>query len=113
MTDPGPLWHEEGLTHFDPSPRKLMLDQDSVVVPRAAYMLGNLLSKAAGVCTGVCQVPLPLFSSIQCKVHQSFPRTQQDGRPLTKHYFSTELVLLNVYRTYASWTAKKREGCRR
>lgn len=56
MTDPGPLWHEDGLTHFDPSPRKLMLDQTSVVIPRAAYMLGNFFAKAAGSCDDLCQV---------------------------------------------------------
>ena len=56
MTDPGPTWHPEGLTRFDPSPRKLMIDHTPYVIPRASYTIGNLVAKAAGACGTLCQV---------------------------------------------------------
>ena len=56
MTDPGVMWHPDGLTRFDPSPKKLIIDHTPYVIPRAAYTIGNMLSRAAGVCTDLCQV---------------------------------------------------------
>ena len=56
MTDPGVMWHPDGLTRFDPSPKKLIIDHTPYVIPRASYTIANLLSKAAGLCTGLCEV---------------------------------------------------------
>lgn len=56
MTDPGPLWHPDGLTRFDPSPRKLIFDHTSYVLPRSAFTVGNYLAAAAGICGETCQV---------------------------------------------------------
>lgn len=56
MTDPGPLWHPEGLTRFDPSPRKLIIDHTTYVIPRSSFTIGNLIAKAAGVCSETCKV---------------------------------------------------------
>ena len=56
MTDPGVMWHPDGLTRFDPSPKKLIIDHTPYVIPRASYTIANLLSKAAGICTGLCEV---------------------------------------------------------
>lgn len=56
MTDPGPLWHPAGLTRFDPAPRKLIYDTTPFIIPRAAFAIGNLVAKAAGVCDSGCQV---------------------------------------------------------
>jgi hypothetical protein len=59
MTDPGVMWHPEGLTRFDPSPRKLILDHTAYIIPRAAYTVGNMLLRAAGACGKTCQVSNP------------------------------------------------------
>ena len=58
LTDPGVLWHPDGLTRFDPSPRKLIIDHTPYVVPRAAYTISNTLLRAAGACGSgtMCQV---------------------------------------------------------
>lgn len=57
LTMPDPLWHPHGLSMFDPSPPGPQCDDD--ILPKAAYTLGNLLSAAAGTCTGLCQVLPP------------------------------------------------------
>ena len=62
MTDPGVMWHPEGLTRFDPSPKKLIIDHTPYVIPRASYTVANLVAKAAGLCTGVCEVQSPCLT---------------------------------------------------
>ena len=54
LTDPDPLWHPEGLTFFDPVPSPFLTHEN--IMEKAAYILGNLLRTAAGMCLDICQV---------------------------------------------------------
>ena len=65
-TTPDPLWHPQKMSMFDPSPPGL--NPDDYIIWKATHVLGNMLQKAAGVCSGLCQV----FNSSHSKANSTF-----------------------------------------
>lgn len=92
-TDPGPGWHPDSRTRFDPSPPGIQPDDD--IIHKAAHVLGNLMRAAAGTCSGICQYEVLHTASLHL-------RAQRVGRSK----FAAAAVVQAVSRFYALHTGR-------